>query len=98
MLQRLMLLLLLYSCLFLHAGVSEMESASWDAAIQSFSQTLQALQAEPPSDSRQQRQAFAAQYLAAVMLLKAAGAGASAKEAKLYRWVLCVITHVTFCC
>ncbi|WIA34203.1 hypothetical protein OEZ86_012559 [Tetradesmus obliquus] len=52
-----------------------------------FAALAPALQAEPPSSSRQQRQAFAAQYLAAVMLLKAAGAGASAKEAKLYRYV-----------
>jgi hypothetical protein len=64
-----------------------METANWDAAIQSFGQTLHALQREEPSSSREQRQAFAAQYLAAVMLLKAAGAGAGTKEAKLYRWV-----------
>jgi hypothetical protein len=69
-------------------GVSEMETANWDAAIQSFGQTLSALQREEPGSSREQRQAFAAQYLAAVMLLKAAGAGAGRKEAKLYRWGL----------
>eukprot|EP00879_Flechtneria_rotunda_P017296 GHRR01018118.1.p1 GENE.GHRR01018118.1~~GHRR01018118.1.p1 ORF type:complete len:1217 (+),score=567.02 GHRR01018118.1:272-3922(+) len=68
-------------------GVSEMESASWDAAIDTFSRTLQALQSEPASASKTQRQAFAAQYLAAVMLLKAAGSGATAKEARLYRYV-----------
>lgn len=62
-----------------------MESANWDAAIDAFDRTLQALQSEAPSPSRDQRQAFAAQYLAAVMLLKAAGAGAGAREAKLYR-------------
>jgi hypothetical protein len=68
-----------------------METASWDAAIASFAQTLQALQREEPGSSREQRQAFAAQYLAAVMLLKAAGAGAGTKEAKLYRWVVVVV-------
>jgi predicted sugar kinase len=67
------------------AGFSEMETANWDAAIQSFGQTLHALQREEPGSSREQRQAFAAHYLAAVMLLKAAGAGAGTKEAKLYR-------------
>jgi len=62
-----------------------MESASWDAAASSFSAALSALSGEPPSSSREERAAFAAQYLAAVMLLKAAGADTSAKGARLYR-------------
>jgi hypothetical protein len=43
------------------------------------------LQRENPGNSREQRQAFAAQYLAVVMLRKAAGAGAGTKQATLYR-------------
>lgn len=67
------------------AGVSEMEGARWDDAIASFSQTLQILMKDPPGPATQQKQAFAGQYLAAVTLLKASGAGATATEAKLYR-------------
>lgn len=64
-----------------------MESAQWEAAAAAFAAALSALSAEPPSASRAQRCAFAAQYLAAVMLLKAAGADSTPKGAKLYRWV-----------
>lgn len=48
---------------------------------------LTALQAEPASSSRSEREAFAAQYLAAVMLLKAAAGSnvSTAKAARLYR-------------
>lgn len=63
-----------------------METARWNDAVASFSQTLQVLQSEPDSPARTQKQSFAAQYLAAVMLLNAAGAGAGPKEAKLYRY------------
>eukprot|EP00775_Hariotina_reticulata_P010067 gene10067-10222_t len=68
------------------SGVAEMQSADWNAAAESFTQTLQALLSEASGPSRAQRQAFASQYLAAVMLLKAAGAGTGAKEARLYRY------------
>lgn len=64
-----------------------MESAQWDAAAAAFAAALSALSAEPPSASRAQRCAFAAQYLAAVMLLRVAGADSTPKGAKLYRWV-----------
>lgn len=64
-----------------------METAQWDAAAAAFAAALSALSAEPPSASRSQRSAFAAQYLAAVMLLRVAGADSTPKGAKLYRWV-----------
>lgn len=72
-----------------------MQSANWDSAAESFTQTLQALLLEASGPSRAQRQAFAAQYLAAVMLLKAAGAGTSAKEARLYRCDTLFHRHMT---
>jgi hypothetical protein len=62
-----------------------METASWDAASAAFASALTALTQEAPSASREQRAAFAAQYLAAVLLLKAAGADSGAKGARLYR-------------
>lgn len=64
-----------------------MEAANWSAASAAFALALKALQAEAPSSSRSERQAFAAQYLAAVMLLKAASAPgmSAAKSARLYR-------------
>jgi hypothetical protein len=62
-----------------------MEAANWDAAAAAFTGALTTLGSEPPSSSRSERAKFAAQYLAAVMLLKAAGADSSAKGARLYR-------------
>jgi hypothetical protein len=63
-----------------------METAQWDAAAGAFAATLDALASEPPSPSRTQRQQFAAQYLAVVLLLQAAAGGTGAKEARLYRY------------
>lgn len=68
------------------AGVAAMEAANWDAAAAAFAGALTTLGSEPPSSSRSERAKFAAQYLAAVMLLKAAGADSSAKGARLYRY------------
>jgi hypothetical protein len=88
-------------------GVAAMETAQWDAAAAAFAGALSALSAEPPSASRSQRCAVAAQYLAAVMLLKVAGADSTPKGAKLYRWVSewvgltpprCLCSCVSCCC
>jgi hypothetical protein len=62
-----------------------METASWDAAAAAFAGALSALAKEPPGSGRDQRRAFAAQYLAAMLLLQAAGADSGAKGARLYR-------------
>lgn len=75
-------------CLFCcFTGVTHLEAANWTAAADAFTATLVALeQHEAAGPARAQRQAFAAHYLAAVLLLKAAGTGAGQREAKLYRW------------
>jgi hypothetical protein len=51
-------------------GVGAMETANWDPAAEAFAATLAALAGEPPGPNTTLRQQFAAQYLAAVLLLK----------------------------
>ena len=64
----------------LHArGVASMEAGDWQAAADAFAAALAAAPADAP-------RARAAQYLAAVLLLRAAADDASARGARLYRF------------
>jgi hypothetical protein len=72
-------------------GVSAMESGEWAGAADAFTAVLAALQGEPEGEAKAKKRQFAAQYLAAVLLLRAAATDTGPRGAKLYRWGLLTV-------